>query len=162
MRKYTIGLGIIAFTVSAPLSVPAIIQARTIPNIIMNSNELPQNNQILTQLPTQAQLPTQPLIVPEAEEAYLRAREYDMNDEIDEAIAEYTKATQLDPDYAEAYLSRSVVRAMNHVDLALEDARKAKELFIEQDNQFAAGATESHIQDLERGIEEGVFKNSPN
>lgn len=156
MRKYIIGLGMIAFTVYAPLCMPARILARTITIRVMNSDESLQNNQILAQLPTQLST------IPEAEEAFIRARQYDMKDKIDEADAEYTEAIQLDPNYAEAYIHRSLLRSMSHAQQALEDARKAKQLFIEQGNEFRAEATESHIQDLERGIKEGVFKNSPN
>ncbi|MEO0970540.1 MAG: tetratricopeptide repeat protein [Cyanobacteria bacterium J06639_18] len=97
----------------------------------------------------------------EAKDAYEQGEEYTNKDLLDEAIAEYTKAIELKPNYAEAYYRRSVILSFNYAEKALEDARKAKQLFIEEGDQFSAQAMESHIQIIQAGMQEGELKNNP-
>jgi tetratricopeptide (TPR) repeat protein len=155
MRKYLLFLGMIALTVSVTLNTPFRIQALTGGNRVMHENESQKKNQ------QSAQLPTESSTVPGAKEAFDRAREHDMKDQIDEAISEYTRAIELDPNYVEAYYSRSAVLAKDHAQKALEDARKAQQFFIKQGNQFGVDAMESHMRNIQRGMDEGIFKNNP-
>jgi tetratricopeptide (TPR) repeat protein len=107
MRKF-ICLGIIAFTVSLNLNNPVRTQALIGVNKVMYSHESQQKNKQLAQLSTESSTVT------ETKKAFERAREYDMKYQIDEAISEYTRAIELDPNYAEAYLSRSAVLAKDN------------------------------------------------
>lgn len=90
--------------------------------------------------------------------AFKRAREYDRKMEIEKAIGEYTKIIEMQPDHLDAYYYRSTIMVYVDPEKAIEDARKAQELFEKQGNQEAADSMEVHIETIRDGVERGSFK----
>ena len=78
----------------------------------------------------------------EAEEHHRKAAEYLDESQLDEAIAEFTKAIDLDPNLAEAYAGRALAyTALDRDQEAERDIDKAVELGLDADvlNQLIEG-----------------------
>lgn len=95
----------------------------------------------------------------EAKQAFELGRQYDAQNLSNIALEQYNKAIELFPNYAEAYLARSVNLSFNNAQQAIKDAQKALEIYKLRGNKNAISAVNSHIDTIKRGIAEGVFKN---
>jgi tetratricopeptide (TPR) repeat protein len=94
----------------------------------------------------------------EAKKAFESGRKSDSQNLLQEAREQYSKAIEIYPNYAEAYLARSINLTDNNAREALKDARKALEIYTARDDKNAINAVNVHIEMIERGITEGIFK----
>lgn len=93
-----------------------------------------------------------------AEEFFQRGRELDSQRQSQEALAEYTQAIQLAPDYAEAYFYRGNLLALEgQPQKGIEDAQKATAILESRGQSQWAEAMRQHEQMIREGIEEGEF-----
>lgn len=94
----------------------------------------------------------------EAKQAFELGRKYDFQNLSNIALEQYNKAIELFPNYAEAYLARSVNLSFNNTQQALKDAEKALEIYTLRGNQNAIYAVNDYIEILKTAIAEGGFK----
>ncbi|AFZ28855.1 Tetratricopeptide TPR_1 repeat-containing protein [Gloeocapsa sp. PCC 7428] len=93
-----------------------------------------------------------------AEEFFQRGRELDVQGKPQEAIAEYTKAIQIDPNYAQAYFYRSNLLALaGQPQKAIEDAQKAATILESRGELEGAAAMRQHEEMIREGIEDGEW-----
>lgn len=93
-----------------------------------------------------------------AEEFYERGSEFDSQGQHQEAIAMYTQALQLDPDYVEAYFYRSNALALvGEPQKGIEDAQKATAILESRGQSQWAEAMRQHEQMIREGIEESEW-----
>ncbi|MBD2677157.1 MULTISPECIES: tetratricopeptide repeat protein [Nostoc] len=75
-----------------------------------------------------------------------------------DAIAEYTRAIELDPNYAEAYFYRGNTLALEgQPQKGIEDLQKAAAIFTSRGESERAQAVQQHEEIIRRGIQEGEF-----
>jgi tetratricopeptide (TPR) repeat protein len=93
-----------------------------------------------------------------AEESFQRAREVDGKGQHQEAIAEYTRAIELDPNYAEAYVFRGNTLALEgQPQKGIEDAQKAIAIYNSRGDSVRAAMVQQLVENIQRGIKEGEF-----
>ncbi|QSJ20002.1 tetratricopeptide repeat protein [Nostoc sp. UHCC 0702] len=93
-----------------------------------------------------------------AEEFFRRAREFGGQGQSQEAIAEYTRAIELDPNYAEAYFYRGNTLALEgQPQKGIEDIQKAAAIFTLRGELQKAEAVQQYEEIIRQGIEEGEF-----
>ncbi|MDF2388391.1 tetratricopeptide repeat protein [Nostoc ellipsosporum NOK] len=94
----------------------------------------------------------------EAEEFFRRGREFGGQGQSQEAIAEYTRAIELDPNYAEAYFYRGNTLALEgQPQKGIEDIQKAATIFTSRGELQKAEAVQQYEEIIREGIEEGEF-----
>lgn len=97
-------------------------------------------------------------VIAKAEEFFQRGRKFDVQGQHQEAIAMYTQAIQLDPNYVEAYFYRSNALALEgQPQKGIEDAQKATAILESRGQSQWAEAMRQHEQMIREGIEEGEF-----
>jgi tetratricopeptide (TPR) repeat protein len=93
-----------------------------------------------------------------AEEFYQRGSEFDSQGKSQEAIAEYTKAIQLDPKYVEAYVFRGNALALvGQPQKGIEDLQKAAAILESKGESEWAAAVRQHEEVIRQGIRDGEF-----
>ncbi|WP_250122339.1 tetratricopeptide repeat protein [Chroococcidiopsis sp. CCMEE 29] len=93
-----------------------------------------------------------------AEEFFQRGREFDSQGQSQEAIAEYTRAIQLDSNYVEAYFYRSNLLALEgQPQKAIEDAKRAAAILESKGESQWAAAMRQHEEVIRQGIRDGEF-----
>ncbi|MBE9051853.1 tetratricopeptide repeat protein [Nostocales cyanobacterium LEGE 11386] len=93
-----------------------------------------------------------------AEEFFRRGRDFDRQGKSQEAIAEYTRAIELDPNYAEAYFFRGNALALEgQPQKGIEDAQKAVAIYQSRGNLERAEAMMLHEKMIREGMQEGEF-----
>lgn len=94
-----------------------------------------------------------------AEEFYRRGRELDGQGQSQVAINEYTRAIELDPNYAEAYFYRGNVLALEgQPQKGIEDLQKAAAILEARGESEKAAAVQQYEKDVIRqGIKDGEF-----
>lgn len=93
-----------------------------------------------------------------AEEFFRSGRNFDKQGQSQEAIAEYTRAIELDPNYAEAYFYRGNTLALERQpQKGIEDFQKAAAIFTSRGESEKAEAVHQHEDTIRRGIQEGEF-----
>ncbi|QSJ20001.1 tetratricopeptide repeat protein [Nostoc sp. UHCC 0702] len=93
-----------------------------------------------------------------AEEFFRRGREFDGQGQSQQAIAEYTRAIELDPNYAEAYFYRDNTLAIEgQPQKGIEDIQKAATIFTSRGESQKAEAVQQYEEIIRQGIEEGEF-----
>ncbi len=93
-----------------------------------------------------------------AEEFFQRGREFDSQGQSQEALAEYTKAIELDPNHVKAYFYRSNLLALvGEPQKGIEDAQKATAILESRGQSQWAEAMRQHEQMIREGIEEGEW-----
>ena len=93
-----------------------------------------------------------------AEEFFRRGREFDRLGQSQEAIAEYTRAIEVDPNYAAAYFFRGNVLALEgQPQKGIEDAQKAAAIYNSRGESQWAEAMLQLAETIRQGIEEGEF-----
>lgn len=93
-----------------------------------------------------------------AEEFFQRGREFDSQGQSQEALAEYTKAIELDPNHVKAYFYRSNLLALvGEPQKGIEDAQKATAILESRGQAQWAEAMRQHEQMIREGIEEGEW-----
>jgi len=89
---------------------------------------------------------------------FQRGRELDRKGQSQEAIAEYTKAIELDPNYAQAYFYRSNLLALEgQPQKGIEDAQKAAAILESKGESGGAAAMRQHEEMIREGIEDGEW-----
>lgn len=96
-----------------------------------------------------------------ATEAFLRGRDLASQDQLEEALEEVNRAIELNPEMAEAYALRSLINVPTPgwepvpgwEQRALEDARKAADIFRSRGDNTKAGWVDTHIEQLQEHIE---------
>ena len=97
-------------------------------------------------------------VIAKAEEFFQRGREFDVQGQFQEAIAMYTQAIELDPNYAQAYFYRSNLLALEgQPQKGIEDAQKAAAILESRGEPGGVAAMRQHEQMIREGIEEGEF-----
>ncbi len=92
------------------------------------------------------------------QEFYQRGSEFDSQGQHQEAIAMYTQAIQLDPNYVEAYFYRSNALALEgQPQKGIEDAQKAMAILESRGQSDWAEAMRQHEQMFREGIQDGEF-----
>lgn len=93
-----------------------------------------------------------------AEEFYQQATEFDSQGKHQEAIAEYTKAIELDPNYAEAYVFRGNALALvGQPYKGIEDLQKAAAIYESKGESQWVAAVRQHEEVIRQGIADGEF-----
>ncbi len=93
-----------------------------------------------------------------AEEFYQRASEFDSQGQHQEAIAEYTQAIQLAPNYAEAYVFRGNALALvGEPQKGIEDLQKAAAIYESRGESQWAAAVRQQEEVIRQGIKDGEF-----
>jgi tetratricopeptide (TPR) repeat protein len=93
-----------------------------------------------------------------AEELFRRGREFDKQGQSEEAIAEYTRAIVLDPNYAEAYFFRGNVLALEgQPQKGIEDVQLAAAIYSARGQSERVSAMLKMVETIQRGIREGEF-----
>ncbi len=93
-----------------------------------------------------------------AKDFFQRASEFARNDQRQEAIANYTRAIQLDPNYVEAYFYRGNTLALAGQPLkGIEDLKKAAAICDSRGESQWAAAMRKHEELIRQGIEDGDF-----
>jgi tetratricopeptide (TPR) repeat protein len=93
-----------------------------------------------------------------AKDFFQRASEFARNDQRQEAIANYTRAIQLDPNYVEAYVFRGNSLALAGQPLkGIEDLNKAAAILDSRGESQWAAAARKHAELIRQGIEDGEF-----
>ncbi|MBH8562254.1 tetratricopeptide repeat protein [Nostoc sp. CENA67] len=93
-----------------------------------------------------------------AEEFFRRGREFGGQGQSQEAIAEYTRAIELDLNYAEAYFYRGNTLALERqAQKGIEDIQKAATIFTSRGELQKAEAVQQYEEIIRQGIEEGEF-----
>ncbi|BAZ49068.1 TPR repeat-containing protein [Nostoc sp. NIES-4103] len=93
-----------------------------------------------------------------AKEFFRRGREFGGQGQSQEAIAEYTRAIELDPNYAEAYFYRGNTLALEgQPQKGIEDIQKAATIFTSRGELQKAEAVQQYEEIIREGIEEGEF-----
>lgn len=93
-----------------------------------------------------------------AEEFFQRGSEFDRQGQSQEAIAEYTKAIQLDPNYAEAYVFRGNALALvGQPQKGIEDLQEAAAIYSSRGESEWAAAVRQHEEIIQQGIQDGEF-----
>ena len=92
------------------------------------------------------------------EEFFRSGREFDRKGQSQEAIAEYTRAIELNPNYVEAYFFRGNALALEgQPQKGIEDAEKAAAICNSRGESQWAEAMLQLAETIRRGIEEGEF-----
>ena len=92
----------------------------------------------------------------DAQEHYRRASELDKQGQHQEAIAEYTKAIELDPNYALAYVFRGNALALvGQPQKGIEDIQKGAEIYASGGDSEAAEGVRQYAEKLREGMERG-------
>lgn len=92
----------------------------------------------------------------DAQEYYRRARELSKQGQTQEAIAEYTKAIELDPDYALAYVFRGNALALvGQPQKGIEDIQKGAEIYASKGDSEAAEGVRQYAEKIREGMERG-------
>lgn len=98
------------------------------------------------------------VVMSSAKEFFQRGRELDVQGQSQEAIAEYTRAIEVDPNYAEAYFYRGNTLALVGQPLkGIKDLQKAAAIFESRGESEWAAAMWQHEQLFRRGIRDGEF-----
>lgn len=144
---------------------PVKIQAST----IMNSQDSKDNNQYRAQITDEEEgfhwdgiddeTKTDTINLA-AQEAFERGEEYSSQDQIESAISEFSEAIRLDPDFAESYYQRSLLLISDNPQSAMEDAKKAHQLLLEQGGEERAEAMKTHLNRIQKKIEENFQDDS--
>jgi len=94
-----------------------------------------------------------------AQDFFQRGSEFDGQGQHQEAIAEYTRAINLDPNYAEAYFYRGNALALEgQPQKGIEDIQKAAAIFESRgESQKAAPVRQYEEEVIRQGIQEGEF-----
>ncbi|MEH2295860.1 tetratricopeptide repeat protein [Nostoc sp.] len=93
-----------------------------------------------------------------AEEFFRSGRNFDKQGQSQEAIAEYTRAIELDPNYAEAYVFRgNVLPLEGQPQKGIEDAEKAIAIYNSRGDSVRAAMVQQLVENIQRGIKEGEF-----
>jgi tetratricopeptide (TPR) repeat protein len=93
-----------------------------------------------------------------AEEFYQRGSEFDRQGQSQEAIAEYTKAIELDPNHVEAYVFRGNALALvGEPQKGIEDLQKAAAIYESRGESQWAEAVQQQEGVILQGIEDGEF-----
>ncbi len=93
-----------------------------------------------------------------AEEFFQRGSEFDSQGQSQEAIAEYTQAIQLAPDYVEAYFYRGNLLALEgQPQKGIEDLQKAAAILESRGQSDWAEAMRQHEEMIRDGIRDGEF-----
>ena len=94
----------------------------------------------------------------DAEEYYRRASELDRQGQHQEAITEYTKAIELDPNYALAYAFRGNALALvGQPQQGIEDIEKAAQIYAAKGDAEAAEGVRQYAEVIRDGMERGEF-----
>ena len=92
----------------------------------------------------------------DAQEYYRQASELDKQGKHQEAIAEYTKAIELDPDYALAYVFRGNALALvGQPQQGIEDIQKGAEIYASKGDSEAAEGVRQYAEKIREGMERG-------
>ncbi len=100
----------------------------------------------------------------EAKQHYNKGVEYGQQGRFDDAIAEYSKAIELDPNFAEAYSNRgNAYRALGEIQRAIADYAEAILLNPQDAGTYASralaytslGKTRAAEQDIDKAVELG-------
>ncbi|MHC0063107.1 tetratricopeptide repeat protein [Nostoc sp. UIC 10890] len=93
-----------------------------------------------------------------AEEFFRSGRNFDRQGQSQQAIAEYTRAIELDPNYAEAYVFRgNVLPLEGQPQKGIEDAQKAIAIYNSRGDSVRAAMVQQLVENIQRGIKEGEF-----
>jgi tetratricopeptide (TPR) repeat protein len=93
-----------------------------------------------------------------AKEFFQRGSELDINSQYQQAIANYTQAIQLDPNYVEAYFFRGNSLALAGQPLkGIEDLNKAAAILDSRGESQWAAAARKHAELIRQGIKDGEF-----
>jgi len=93
-----------------------------------------------------------------AQDFFRRGREFDKQGQSQDAIAEYTRAIELDPNYAEAYFFRGNVLALEgQPQKGIEDVQMAAAIYSGRGQSERASAMLQMVETIQRGIREGEF-----
>lgn len=93
-----------------------------------------------------------------AEEIFQIGRELDAQGQHQQAIAEYTRAIQIDPNHAEAYIFRGNALALENQPLkGIEDAQRAIAIYNFRGDSVRASMVQQLIQTIQQGIRNGEF-----
>ncbi|MEH2258491.1 tetratricopeptide repeat protein [Nostoc sp.] len=93
-----------------------------------------------------------------AQEFFRSGRKLAKQGQSQEAIGEYTRAIELDPNYAEAYFYRGNTLALEgQPQKGIEDFQKAAAIFTSRGESERAQAVHQHEEIIRRGIQEGEF-----
>jgi tetratricopeptide (TPR) repeat protein len=93
-----------------------------------------------------------------AEEFFRSGRNLAKQGQPQQAIAEYTQAIELNPNYAEAYFFRGNALALEgQAQKGIEDLQKAAAIFTSKGESERAEAVHQYEEIIRRGIEEGEF-----
>ncbi|MBG1266500.1 tetratricopeptide repeat protein [Nostoc sp. WHI] len=93
-----------------------------------------------------------------AEEFFRSGRNFDRQGQSQQAIAEYTRAIELDPNYAEAYVFRgNVLPLEGQPQKGIEDAEKAIAIYNSRGDSVRAAMVQQLVENIQRGIQEGEF-----
>lgn len=90
-----------------------------------------------------------------ARESVERAYQMYKTGQIQEALAEYNRAIELDPNYVEAYFFRgNLLGATGHIDNSVADLRKAAEICRSRGEKEAASAIVQFVEEIQHNREE--------
>ncbi|MCG6135993.1 MAG: tetratricopeptide repeat protein [Nostoc sp. LLA-1] len=93
-----------------------------------------------------------------AEEFFQRGREFDVKGKGKEAIIEYTRAIELDPNYVEAYFYRGNALALEgQPQKGIEDAQKAVAIYQSRGDSVRASLVQHLVENTQEGMREGEF-----
>lgn len=93
-----------------------------------------------------------------AQEFFRSGRKLAKQGQSQEAIAEYTRAIELNPNYAKAYFYRGNTLALEgQPQKGIEDFQKAATIFTSRGESERAQAVYQHEEIIRRGIQEGEF-----
>ncbi len=96
--------------------------------------------------------------MPNAKEVFESARKLTRTGEEKEAVAAFTRAIELDPNYAEAYFMRGNARALIGEPLqGIEDVKKAAEIFNSRGEPDKAKVMLNLADAIRQGIKDGEF-----
>ncbi|MBW4688544.1 MAG: tetratricopeptide repeat protein [Komarekiella atlantica HA4396-MV6] len=93
-----------------------------------------------------------------AQEFFQKGREFDIEGQHQEALFEYTRAIELDPNYVEAYFYRGNALALEgQPQKGIEDLQKAAAILEYRGQLEWAAAMRQHEEIIREGIQEGEF-----
>lgn len=93
-----------------------------------------------------------------AKEVFENARKLTKTGEEKDAVAGFTRAIELDPNYAEAYFLRGNARALIGEPLqGIEDVKKAAEIFTSRGEPDKAKVMLNLVEAIRQGIKDGEF-----
>jgi tetratricopeptide (TPR) repeat protein len=93
-----------------------------------------------------------------AEELFRRGREFDVQAQHQQAVDEYTRAIQLEPNYVEAYFYRGNALALvGQPQKGIEDLQKAAAILDSKGQSQWAAAMRQQEQIIREGMQDGEF-----